>query len=87
MKSIPTKLLKSQPDLVSVPLQIVFNNLVEQSSFPDELKLANVSAVFKKDVKTFKGNYRPISVLPAVSKVFERLMNTQISAHMSPYLS
>ena len=86
-KSIPTKLLKSQSDLVSVPLQIVFNNLVEQSSFPDELKLADVSAVFKKDVKTFKGNYRPISVLPAVSKVFERLTNTQISAHMSPYLS
>ena len=86
-KSIPTKLLKSQSDLVSVPLQIVFNNLVEQSSFPDELKLADVSPVFKKDVKTFKGNYRSISVLPAVSKVLERLMNTQISAHMSPYLS
>ena len=51
------------------------------------MKLADVSAVFKKDIKTFKGNYRPISVLPAISKVFERLMNTQISAHMSPYLS
>ena len=86
-KSIPPKLLKSQSDLVSVPLQVVFNNSVEQSSFPDELKLADVSSLFKKEVKTFKGNYRPISVLPAVSKVFERLMDTQISAHMSPYLS
>ena len=86
-KSIPPKLLKSQSDLVSTPLQVVFNNSVEQSSFPDELKLADVSSLFKKEVKTFKGNYRPISVLATVSKVFERLMDTQISAHMSPYLS
>ncbi len=86
-KSIPPKLLKNESDLVSTPLQIIFNNSVEQSSFPDELKLADVSSLFKKEVKTFKGNYRPISVLPTVSKVFERLMATQIFAHMSPYLS
>ena len=86
-KSIPSKLLKNECDLVSTPLQIIFNNSIEQYSFPDELKLADVSSLFKKEVKTFKGNYRPISVLPAVSQVFERLMDTQIFAHMSPYLS
>ena len=86
-KSIPPKLLKSESEIVSEPLQIIFNNSIEHSSFPDELKLSDVSSLFKKDVKTFKGNYRPISVLPTVSKVFERLMGTQISAHMSQYLS
>ena len=86
-KSIPPKLLKSESEIVSEPLQIIFNNSIEHSSFPDELKLSDVSSLFKKDVKTFKGNYRPISVLPTVSKVFERLMSTQISAHMSQYLS
>ena len=85
-KSIPPKLLKNEYDLVSTPLQIIFNNSIEQSSFPDELKL-DVSSLFKKEVKTFKGNYRPISVLPTVSKVFERLMDTRIFAHMSQYLS
>ena len=84
-KSIPPKLLKSECDLVSTPLQIIFNNSIEQSSFSDELKLADVSSLFKREVKTFKGNYRPINVLPTVSKVFERLMDTQIFAHMSPY--
>ena len=86
-KSIPPKLLKSESEMVSAPLQIIFNNSVEHSSFPDELKLADVSSLFKKDVKTFKGNYRPISVLPTVSKVFERFMGTQISTYMSQYLS
>ena len=86
-KSIPPKLLKSESEIVSAPLQIIFNNSIEHSSFPDELKLADVSSLFKKEVKTFKGNYRPISVLPTVSKVFERLMGTQISAYMSQYLS
>ena len=62
---------KNESDLVSTPLHIIFNNSIEQSSFPDELKLADVSSLFKKEVKTFKGNYRPISVLPTVSKVFE----------------
>ena len=80
-KSIPPKLLKSESEIVSEPLQIIFNNSVEHSSFPDELKLADVSSLFKKDVKTFKGNYRPISVLPTVSKVFERFMGTQISTY------
>ena len=87
-KSIPPKLLKSASEIVSEPLQIIFNNsVVEHSSFPDELKLADVSSLFKKDVKTFKGNYGPISVLPTVSKVFERFMGTQISTYMSQYLS
>ena len=86
-KSIPPKTLKNEYDLVSTPLQIIFNNSIEQSSFPDELKFADVSSLFKKEVKTFKGNYRPISVLPTVSQVLERLMDTQIFAHMSQYLS
>ena len=80
-------MLKSQSELVSAPLQVIFNNTVEHSTFPDELKLADVASLFKKEVKAFKGNYRPISMLPAVSKVFERLMGSQISAHMSQYLS
>ena len=70
-KNIPPKLLKSQSKLVSAPLQIIFNNTIEHSTFLDELKLADVSSLFKKEVKTFKGNYRPISVLPTVSKVLK----------------
>ena len=78
-KSTPPKLLKSEPDLVSTTLQIIFNNAVGQTIFPDELKLADISCLFKQNIKIFKRNCRPINILPIVSKVFERLMNTKLS--------
>ena len=47
-KNIPPKLLKSQAELVSATLQIIFNNTLEHSTFPDELKLADVSSLLKR---------------------------------------
>ena len=43
--------------------------------FPDKLKCADVTPVFKKDNPTKAKNYRPVSVLPGVSKIVERLMH------------
>lgn len=51
------------------------------------MKLADVTPVFKKDIKTNKKNYRPISILSALSKVFERLLCEQIQDFMSDKLS
>ena len=60
------------------------------SLFPTSLKLANVTPVHKKKERTNKENYRPISVLPTVSKVFERNMHNEIFSyiekHLSPFL-
>ena len=54
------------------------------------LKLADISPIFKKLGSIFVKNYRPVSVLPVVSKLFERLMQKQtndfIEKHLSPYL-
>ena len=61
--------------------------MVTQGFFPNELKLADVTPVFKKDDATLVKNYRPISVLPTVSKVFERLMQKQISKYIDKFLS
>ena len=46
--------------------------------FPDKLKLADISSLHKKGDKTDKKNYRPISIVPVVSKIFERIMQTQM---------
>ena len=54
-KSIPPKLLKSECDLVSTPLQIIFDNSIEQSSFPDELNLADVSSLYRKESQNLQG--------------------------------
>ena len=55
--------------------------------FPSKLKMADVSPVYKKGGRTDKGNYRPVSILPAVSKVYERLLFRQINDFIEPKLS
>ena len=54
------------------------------------MKLADITPIFKKDDATLAKNYRPVSVLPVVSKIFERIMQKQITVyieeHLSPYL-
>ena len=47
--------------------------------FPDCLKLANVTPVFQKSARTSKNNYRPVSILPILSKLFELLISKQLS--------
>ena len=45
--------------------------------FPDELKVAKITPIFKKGDRSNPGNYRPISILPTISKLYERqFMNT-----------
>ena len=77
-KNIPAKVLKSNSDICSDSLQLIFNDCVEKGLFPDLLKLADVSSRHKMEEKTRKKNYRPVSVLPTVSKIFERLLDKQI---------
>ena len=49
--------------------------------------MADVSPVVKKEEKTFVENYRPVSVLPTVSKIFERMMQKQITDYIRKFLS
>ena len=51
------------------------------------MKLADITPIFKKDNATQVKNYRPVSVLPTVSKIFERLMHIQIKNYIDAYLS
>ena len=58
-----------------------------KKKFPGGLKLADVSPIHKKLQKVAKGNYRPVSVLAVVSKVFERIIDKQTNNYMEKYLS
>ena len=86
-KNIPAKLLKSSSEICSESMQVIFNDCIQNDVFPDLLKLADVTSLHKTEEKTRKKNYRPVSVLPTVSKVFERLLDKQIIDYMTPYLS
>ena len=85
--NIPTKILKSSSDICSPILKDMWNNNVSNYNFASKLKLADITATFKGVDATSVKNYRPISVLPVVSKIFERIMPKQISSYLGKYLS
>ena len=63
------------------------NNSLKESTFPDELKQSEVIPVYKKLDPLQKENYRPVSLLPHISKVFERVIYNQINSFMENKIS
>ena len=61
-------------DSVTLPIKIIFRNIVSTAVYPDMWKLANVTPIFKKGDKQLIKNYRPISLLPICGKVFEKII-------------
>ena len=86
-KNIPIRLLKENTDICGTVLQNIINNEIKNNNFPDELKLADVTPIFKKGDKTNAKNYKPVSVLPPVSKVFKKILQKQMALHFNNYLS
>ena len=72
--SIPIKLLKIIGHSVSPLLALLVNQSFQSGTFPDKLKVAKVISLFKKGNPELPSNYRPISLLPVFSKIFEKLM-------------
>ena len=70
---IPTKILKECEFTFDVLTKCV-NKSIETGCFPDSLKLANVAPVFKKENPLDKSNYRPVSILPFLLKVYEKVI-------------
>ena len=65
----------------------IINDSIKNGVFPDELKLAEVIPLFKKADPFDKSNYRPVSLLSHMSKVFERIIYNQINENIEPLLS
>ena len=84
---IPTKILIESQDIVGDCLSKIYNNSKENHLYPPKLKLADVTPIHKKNETTSLKNYRPVSLIPVVSKLFERDMYNQILAYIDKYLS
>ena len=65
----------------------VINGSLKRAIFVDEIKLAEVTPLFKKADPFDKSNYRPVSLLSHISKVFERMIYNQVTEYIDPFLS
>ena len=84
---IPTKIIKVNADIFAEVLYNVFNRSLELGEFSSGMKLANVTPVHKKRSRYDKGNYRSVSILLNLSKVFKRYLYKQISDFFDTILS
>ena len=75
---ISNKLLKNIQAEIVKPLTLIINQCFVTGIFPDELKIAKVIPLYKKGITYLLDNYRPISLLPCVSKIVEKVMHKQI---------
>jgi hypothetical protein len=79
LDEIPTTVIKKSIGHVASHLSYIFNNCMANGVFPDELKKAKVIPIFKKGDPRVVANYRPISILPVFSKVFESIIKLRIT--------
>ena len=78
---LPSKLLKIGCDMLSHSICYLVNMSFTVCSFPDALKCAEISPIYKKGIDLDVCIYRPVSILPSMSKIFEKEMVNQLSQY------
>ena len=79
---IPARLLKDAEAELAPSITYLVNKSISDGIVPDLWKVARVTPLYKSDDKLQVENYRPISVLPVLSKVVERVVHSQLNAHL-----
>ena len=82
---ISVKLLKSLAPVLTNPLTLIINQSLTMGIFPSKLKIAKVLPLFKKNDPHIMDNYRPISLLTSISKVFEKVVFNQLLSGIYPF--
>ena len=84
---IPTKNIKDDGELFHIFFSASFNNAEDKGVFPNELKQAHIKPIYQNESRNEKKNYRPVSILPNLSKIFEHCMYDQLKDHFDKLLS
>ena len=80
---ISAKVLRAAASAIAPSLTEIFNMSIDSNPFPSDWKTARVIPLFKNGQRSVLDNYRPISILPVVSKIMERLLYNQISDYFT----
>ena len=87
MERIPKKIVKENLNVFATFLVKDINTIIKKGQFLDKLKTADITPSFKKGDKNDKSNYRPVSILPILSKLYEKCLYKQIENYMEIILS
>lgn len=77
--------LKCVANYISLPLAHIFNHAIVQGLFPNSFKKAIITPLYKKGDRKTPGNYRPISLISSVSKVFEKILCARIQNYLTKH--
>ena len=89
--NIPTKIMKIAKEIISLPLSQLINDSISKGLFPNMWKLAQVIPIFKSHSRLLCINYKSISVLSNISKIFEKVIHSRLNFfieqhnHLYPY--
>jgi hypothetical protein len=79
---IPVTILKSSIAYIAYPLSLLINCSLTSGIFPEALKIGKICPIFKCGDKSLFSNYRPISILPSFSKIFEKVIHNRLSSYL-----
>ena len=79
---IEGRFLKDGATVLAAPIKYLCNLSISLSSFPEKCKIAILKPLYKKGSKLEAKNYRPISLLPVISKIFEKIIHNQTQAYL-----
>lgn len=82
---IPTNLIKTSIEEISEVISYIMNNSFKHGIFPKQLKLATIVPIYKKGDRGLFGSYRPISILPSFSKLFEKAMSDRLVSFLTSF--
>ena len=83
--NLPGRLLKDGAVILAKPITKICNFSIKLKFFPDPCKLAKLKPIFKKGSRIDPSNYRPISLLPLISVIFEKIVHYQMIDYLVQY--
>lgn len=82
---MPITVIQDNVDILAESLSKFYNECYNQGVFPEQLKIAKIIPIYKKGKRTDPMNYRPISLLPVLAKIFEKLIKVRLLNHLERY--